>query len=111
MLTVEETRDLVFQVGVPLNLLDGIANYRGENQKQHYVQKWLDMDTDASWDKLVAGLRKIDKNSLANEIESVEQSNSSIKRIKSSLSYMNPKHFISHCKLYVWYMNRERVLH
>ena len=70
-LTMEETRDLVFQNGVPLNVLkDVAAQYDGENRKQNYVQAWLDMDTDASWDKLVAGLRKVNKNSLAAEIES-----------------------------------------
>ena len=70
-LTVEETRQLVFQMGVPLNVLDDIADeYKGENRKQHYVSKWLNMDTDASWDKLVAGLRKINMDALASEIES-----------------------------------------
>ena len=70
-LTMEETRDLVFRNGVPLNVLKDIAaQYDGENRKQNYVQAWLDMDNDASWDKLVAGLSKINKNSLATEIES-----------------------------------------
>ena len=70
-LTVEETRQLVFQMGVELKTLKDIAaQYDGENCKQHYVQAWLDTDPDASWDKLVTGLRKIDKNDLATEIES-----------------------------------------
>ena len=70
-LTVEETRQLVFQMGVPLNVLDDIADeYKGENRKQHYVGKWLNMDPNASWDKLVAGLKKMDMNALASEIES-----------------------------------------
>ena len=69
-LTVEETRQLVFQMGVPLNVLDDIADeYKGVNRKQHFNQAWLDMDPDASWDKLVVGLRKINKNSLATDIE------------------------------------------
>ena len=73
-LTVEETRDLVFQMGVELNTLDDIATqYHGENRKQHYVKAWLDTDPDASWDKLVTGLRKINKNVLATEIESEHQ--------------------------------------
>ena len=67
---MEETRDLVFQMGVPLNILDDItAQYDGENRKQHFVQAWLDINRDASWEKLVAGLRKINMNSLADEIE------------------------------------------
>ena len=70
-LTMEETRDLVFRNGVPLNVLKDIAaQYDGENRKQNYVQTWLDMDPDTTWDMLVAGLRKINKNSLATEIES-----------------------------------------
>ena len=78
-LTMEETRDLVFQMGVPLNILDDItAQYDGENRKQHFVQAWLDMDHDASWEKLVAGLRKINKKVLATEIESEHLSSAAI---------------------------------
>ena len=70
-LTVEETRQLVFQMGVPLRVLDSIADeYTGENRKQHFVRKWLDMNLDASWDKLVAGLRKMNMNTLAASVES-----------------------------------------
>ena len=70
-LTVEETRSLFFKLRVPLKCLDDIADqYVGENRKQHYIQKWLDMNPDASWDKLVSGLRKINKTSLAARIES-----------------------------------------
>ena len=69
-LTMEETRDLMFQMGVPLNILEDIADeFKGERRKQNFVQMWLDMNPDASWEKLVAGLRKIDKNALAAEIE------------------------------------------
>ena len=70
-LTVEETRSLFFKLRVPLKCLDDIADqYVGENRKQHYIQKWLDMNPDASWDKLVSGLRKINKTSLAARFES-----------------------------------------
>jgi ankyrin repeat protein len=69
-LTMEETRDLVFQMGVPWNILKDIAAmYDGENRKQNFVKKWIDMNADASWDQLVMGLRKIDQNKLAAEIE------------------------------------------
>ena len=72
-LTVEQVRDLVHQIGVPLNELDNIAAqyHDAENQKQHFVQKWLDMNPDASWAKLVAGLRGIKMITLAANIESV----------------------------------------
>ena len=71
-LTMEQVRELVFKMGVPLNILDDIVQlFNGENRKQHFVQKWLDMFPDASWEKLVAGLRNINMNSLATEIESI----------------------------------------
>ena len=73
-LTMEETRDLMFQMGVPLNVLKDIAEeFKGEYRKQNFAQMWLDMKPDASWEKLVAGLRKINKNALAVEIESDRQ--------------------------------------
>ena len=69
-LSLEETRDLAFQMGVPVKDIDNITErYSGEMQKVHLVQTWLDMVPDASWAKLVAGVRKINKNSLATEIE------------------------------------------
>ena len=75
-LNVEETRELFFQLKVPLKALDDIASqyHDAENRKQHFVQKWLDMNEDASWAKLVAGLRRINMNSLATDIESVHLS-------------------------------------
>ena len=75
-LNVEDTRELVFQLKVPLRALDDIASqyHDAENRKQHFVQKWLDMNEDASWAKLVAGLRRINMNSLATEIESAHLS-------------------------------------
>ena len=84
-LTVEEMRQLVFQMGVSLKFLDDIADeYKGENKKQHFIQIWLDMDPNASWDKLAAGLRKINKNSLATEIESEYLSRALVPRSTSS---------------------------
>ncbi|CAI8050722.1 Putative ankyrin repeat protein MM_0045, partial [Geodia barretti] len=89
-LTVEETRQLVFQIGVPLRVLDSIADeYTGENRKQHFVQKWLDMNLDASWDKLVAGLRKMNMNTLAASVES-EQISSYPLVLGSGSSFLLP---------------------
>ena len=85
-LTVEETRNLFFKLRVPLKCLEDIADqYVGEIRKQHYIRKWLDMDPDASWDKLVAGLRKIKKNSLAAKIESKHSISGAIVPHSSSL--------------------------
>ena len=70
-LTVEQVRELIFQLGVPLNILDDTAaEHSGQNLKQHFVKKWLDIDVDASWEKLVSALREINMNSLAADIES-----------------------------------------
>ena len=69
-LTTEEMRHLVCQLGVHLRDVDSIIEqYSGDMQIVHLVQKWLDTDPEASWDKLVAGLREISKNALATEIE------------------------------------------
>lgn len=40
-------------------------------------------------------------------IQVVEQANSTLSRIRSSLAYMTPKHF---CKLYIWYRNKCKEL-
>lgn len=40
--------------------------------------------------------------------QAAEQANSSLKNIKASLSYMNQKNFISHCKYFLWYRNMLR---
>ena len=78
-LTMEETRDLVFRMGVPLNILDDITDqHYGNNRKQHFVQAWIDMDCDASWKKLVAELRKINKTVLAAVIESEHLSSAAV---------------------------------
>ena len=70
-LSVEETRKVFFQLRVPLKTLDDIAaQYNGDMQKAYLVQAWLDMNPNASWDKLVTALKKINKNSLAADIES-----------------------------------------
>ena len=69
-LTLEKTKDLVFQLGVPLNDLDDIeAGFDGEDRKVHFVQQWLDGDLGASWEKLVSGLERINMRVLAAEIK------------------------------------------
>ena len=59
-LTMEQTKELVFHLGVPLNVLDDITRqYSGNDRKIHSIQAWLDSDTHASWGKLVSGLKQI----------------------------------------------------
>ena len=63
---------LVFQLGVPVNILDDIeTQYNGDNRKQHFIQKWLEIDTSASWGKIVSALQQINMNVLAAGIESM----------------------------------------
>ena len=71
-LTVEKTRALMFRLGVPVNILDDIeTQYNGDNRKQHFIQKWLEIDTSASWGKIVSALQQINMNVLAAGIESM----------------------------------------
>ena len=70
-LSVEKTKSVMFYLGIPVNDLDDIQfMYDAHSQKVQFVQKWLDVDADASWEKLVSGLREIDMHSLALDIES-----------------------------------------
>ena len=71
-LTVEETKDLVFELkAVELNTLDDIEErYNGPDRKRHFVKAWIDRDKDASWEKLVSGLKQIEKMVLADKVKS-----------------------------------------
>ena len=62
----EQSKELFFQLEVPLHILDGItADYRGNMRKIHYVQAWFDQEVEASWEKIVAGLKQIGMKALA----------------------------------------------
>ena len=69
-LSVEKMKSLMFYLGVPVNDLDDIQLIMNDahSQKVQFVQKWLDVDADASWEKLVSGLREINMQSLALDI-------------------------------------------
>ena len=59
-LSLEEARDLFYQLGVPRKTLDSItAQYSSDTCKEQLVQVWLDSDADASWDKFFSGLQFI----------------------------------------------------
>lgn len=66
-LSIDQTRKLIFQLGVPLNEIDSIRD--GELAKARLVQLWLNSDTSASWEKLVSELKKIKMETLAKRIE------------------------------------------
>ena len=70
-LTMEQTKVLVFHLGVPLNVLDDITRqYSGNDRNIHSIQAWLDSDTHASWGKLVSGLKQIGMTVVAKRVES-----------------------------------------
>ena len=70
-LNVENTKSLMLHLGVKINDLDDIqlTHRDANNQKMHLIQKWLEIDVDASWERLVAALREIDMHTFAVEIE------------------------------------------
>lgn len=68
-LSLNETRHLVFHLGVSLASLDDIVSeYHEDTRKAKFVDKWLDIDPGASWEKLASALQEIDKKTLAVEI-------------------------------------------
>ena len=68
-LTDDESKELFFQLEVPLNTLNDIAaEQKGNMRKIHYVQKWFDRNVEVGWEKIAAGLKLIGKLSLAEEI-------------------------------------------
>ena len=66
VLTNDETTELVFFLGVPLNVLNDIE--KGRIYKIRAIQAWLDKDTGASWEKIISGLKEIKKDVLAKEV-------------------------------------------
>ena len=68
-LTDDESKELFFELGVPLHTLNDItAEQKGNMRRIHYVQKWFDRNVEVAWEKIAAGLRLIGKLSLAEEI-------------------------------------------
>ena len=65
-LTTEKAKELFFHLKVQLKTLDDIdTNHAGNMRKIHYVQAWFDQEVEASWEKIVAGLKLIGMNALA----------------------------------------------
>ena len=62
----EQSKELFYLLNVPLHILDGIeGSYKGNLRKIHYVQAWFDQEVEASWEKIVAGLKLIGMKALA----------------------------------------------
>ena len=76
-LAVSSTKELMFHLGVDLTDLDDIErqyNSDVKDQKRHFIDKWIEIDENASWDKLAVGLKKIDRKTLAYIIHSKHSS-------------------------------------
>ena len=62
----EQSKELFFQLDVQLHILDGIeGSHKGNMRKIHYVQAWFDQEVEASWEKIVVGLKLIGMKALA----------------------------------------------
>ena len=69
ILNDEKTKELVFYLGVDLHVLENIeTRFSGGMRRIHYVQVWMDNDPEASWGKIVSGLKQIGMNALAKQI-------------------------------------------
>ena len=65
-LRTEKAKELFFHLKVQLKTLDDIdTNHAGNMRKIHYVQAWFDQEVEASWEKIVAGLKLIGMKALA----------------------------------------------
>ena len=65
-LTTEKAKELFFHLKVQLKTLDDIdTNHAGNMRKIHYVQAWFDQEVEASWEKIVAGLKLMGMKALA----------------------------------------------
>ena len=70
-LTPDDAKELFFYLKVPLHSLNSIpANQSGNMAKISYIQLWYDSDLEASWDRIVEGLERIGKKTLANRLAS-----------------------------------------
>ena len=68
-LSDDQTKELFFQLKVPLHTLSNIEkDHKGNMRKIHYVQAWYDGDEGASWDRIVSGLREIGLKTLAERL-------------------------------------------
>ena len=69
-LTWLETKELTFKLGLKLHVLDSIETERSgvNDRKIHSIQFWLDNDLEASWGKIISGLRESGKNVLAENV-------------------------------------------
>ena len=72
-LTVDEMKQLMLYLNVPLNVLNGIEKklFGDDCRKMQFIDEWLRLDNTASWRKLVSGLRIMRMDVRADCIESL----------------------------------------
>ena len=70
-LTHEQTKELFYKLGVDLHVMSDIeSQQKGNMQKIHIVQVWFDKGFEVSWNSIVAALKKIGMNALAESVAS-----------------------------------------
>ena len=70
-LTDKQTSRLFYHLDVPLQILANIeARHNGEMHTIYCVQVWFDNDLEASWEKIVAGLKEIGMCALSQRVAS-----------------------------------------
>ena len=69
-LTWLEMKELTFKLGLKLHVLDSIETERSgvNDRKTHSIHFWLDNDLEASWGRIISGLRESGKNVLAEKV-------------------------------------------
>lgn len=68
-LSIQQTREVAFHLGVDLPVLDGIdEEYRGNIRAHYYMQAWLNNDPRASWEKVIDVLSRRNLNTQAEQL-------------------------------------------
>ena len=72
-LTVDEMKQLMLYLNVPLNVLNEIEKklFGDDCRKMQFIDEWLRLDNTASWRKLVSGLKTMRMDVIADCIESL----------------------------------------
>ena len=70
-LTHDQTKELFFHLGVDLHVMSNLASdYKGNMCRIHIVQTWFDKGVEVNWNAIIAGLKKIKMNALADSVAS-----------------------------------------
>lgn len=68
-ITTQQVKIIMFLLGVPLSELDSIQQSNSGNEEIAYVGKWLDLDVDASWGKIVKALEYLQMGRNAKQLQ------------------------------------------